>query len=418
MDIPLDKKTALHRYARMISLVSLAGFTALGWLVYHLWTTDKPQVHPLAGVTFHEVKCDAYKDRLVARASAVPNESVILSAERGGKVVSVEKLSSVPVNKGTVIARLANDELVLDVTSRIASATEQINNLRNMRMQLENNSRDTKVDLQKSVINITHHKKDINRLKPLYEKSFVEKARYEKLIDDLQHWQRVNTLLQQHNQALDAMLPLQLKEIDKSIQELLSLSALIKGGLDQLVLSAPIAGVISWLDLQPGQQIKPGEKIAIIDNLSSYYLEAEFSEFYLDKIGPDTPVTAYAADGEFPLTIQSVSSVVENGKFRAKLVPTTGQSSTLKRGQSLEIGLTLSSTGQALQVPSAAIFYHQSQPLIYRFDPASGQAIKTRIAIKRKGASQTEIISGLTQGQQVAIFPDNQHMKANIIEFK
>ncbi|WP_280514817.1 HlyD family efflux transporter periplasmic adaptor subunit [Candidatus Symbiopectobacterium sp. 'North America'] len=97
-------------------------------------------------------------------------------------------------------------------------------------------------------------------------------------------------------------------------------------------MTAPIDGILSPLTIKVGQQIKPGEKVANLDNPHSYYFEASFSEYYLDKIRPHDRVTANYAGIDIPLLITSVSFVVENGKFIAKLTLAQPQQLSLKRG--------------------------------------------------------------------------------------
>ncbi|MEN3257937.1 darobactin export ABC transporter periplasmic adaptor subunit [Sodalis endosymbiont of Spalangia cameroni] len=419
MDIKIDKPGGIHRRARWITAGAVLLFLLILGLLYWLMSREGALTVPRREVTFHTVQRQPYTDMLVVRAIAIPNESVILSSERGGKVVEICKSSSDPVKKNDVIARLANYDFVLDVTSRIASATEQINNLRNMRMLLERNTRDTKVDLQKSYYNVLKITRNIERSRQLHEKSAIARATYEDLLDELQHWKTNYAIFEQHSKAQDKMLPVQIHEIDESIRQLGNLVGLIKGGLDQLVLTSPIDGILSSsLDIKPGQQIKPGEKVAVIDNLAAYHFEAEFSEYYLDKIRRGMKVMAHSGDADFPLVIDSVSPMVDNGKFKAKLVLLQPLQRFLKRGQSVEVRVALAAAGEALLVPSRAIFYQQGQARLFVSDAQRRRAVKTAVTIKPTGGAQTAVISGLQEGQQVVAFANNQYQKNNLIEFK
>ncbi len=103
----------------------------------------------------------------MTRAITVPNESVILSSERGGKIIEIVKQSAENVIKGDVIARLSNYDFTLEATSRMADIMEQINSLRNMRMRLEQDSRDTQLSLQEAQHQIDIISKDLRRYKIL-----------------------------------------------------------------------------------------------------------------------------------------------------------------------------------------------------------------------------------------------------------
>ncbi|MDE9571649.1 efflux RND transporter periplasmic adaptor subunit, partial [Xenorhabdus bovienii] len=76
----------------------------------------------------------------------------------------------------------------------------------------------------------------------------------------------------------------QLKEIDDTVKKQKKLSEIIESGFEQLSIKSTISGNISSLNLILGQRLKPGEQIAVIDDLSSFYFEAEINEYYLNKI--------------------------------------------------------------------------------------------------------------------------------------
>ncbi|WP_413735642.1 darobactin export ABC transporter periplasmic adaptor subunit [Sodalis sp. RH21] len=418
MDVNIDSKLAVHLRAKWLTWLAAAVFILLCAVMYRLATADNYLTLPVASATFHTVRRGVYTDTLVTRAIAIPNESVFVSSERGGKVLEIYKASSDFVKKGEVIARLSNYDFVLQVTSRIADATEQINNLRNMRMLLERNSRDTKVELQKSHYNLLKIGKEIKRNKKLYENAIIEKARYENLLDELTHWEKTYAILAEHEAQQDKILPQQFMEIDESVKRLGKLMDLIKGGLEQLTIVSPIDGTLSSLDIKIGQQIKPGEKVTIVDNPHSYHFEADFSEYYLDKIKPQVSVVAESGGIEIPLTIESVSSVVDNGKFKAKLTSPQPKQLALKRGQSLDLRVSLDAAREALLAPSEAVFFQDGQALVYAYDEIGRRAVKTPVQIKRQGAAQSEITSGLAEGQQVVAFADNDYEKPNIIEFE
>lgn len=415
MDVKIDRRHA-RRLRAWWGMAAVAVVMLLGGLLYRLAIADDFQRVAADGATLHSVKRGAYTDTLVTRAVAVPNESSMVSSERGGKVIAIYKAPSDPVEQGEVIARLSNYDFVLQVTSRIADATEQINNLRNMRMLLERNSRDTKVELQKSNYNLLKVSREIKRNKKLYEQSIIEKAKYENLVDEWQYWQKTCAILSEHDRQQAQILPSQYREIDASIKRLEKLVNLIKGGLKQLTVVAPITGTLSALDIKIGQQIKPGDRVAIVDNLHSYYFEADFSEYYLDKIKPQVDVVAQAGGTEIPLTIESVSSVVDNGKFKARLRSRQPGQIALKRGQSIDLRVYLSAAREALLIPAEAVFFNQGQALVYVFDQTTRRAVKTPVRIKRQGAAQAEILSGLAEGQQVVTFADNNYEKSAIIE--
>ncbi len=361
-----------------------------------------------------------YQEVLTTRAIAVPKESIIVSSERGGKVTEVAKQAFDTVAKGDVIIRLSNYDFMLEATSRIVNITEQINNLRNMKIQLEQDNRETKLNLQEAQHQIMTISKDLARHQVLDMKSMIAKSELENQIGMLKNWKIKSEILKEHDNKNKESFPSQFKSIDDSILLLERMMDTIENGMEQLVITAPIDGVLSILDVELGQQIKPGEKIAIIDNLQSYYFNVYFSEYYLDKIKPQSQILATINGQDTPLLIESVSTIVENGKFKAKLMPLHGSTSLLKRGQSIEIQIPLQEESSAvLMAPTDSIIFDDNgSNFIYIYQPEKDLAIKSKIEIKRRNPMKTEIISGIKAGEIIVIPPETNNSEYDIIGFK
>ncbi len=418
MDIQLDKKNTAHHLAKGIVALALIIFSLLCLYLFMLFTTEKVTRIPATSVTLHSVKIGTFTDTLVTRAVAIPSESVIITSECGGIVTKIHQNASSNVKKGDVIAQLSNDDFILQVTSRIADTTEQLNNLRNIRRLLEKDKLDTHLDLQDAHYQVEKRNKEARRKKTLYERGIMEKASYEQLLDELAYWKKRDAILTLYQQRQANRLPSQLAEIDSSLAHLEKLTKQTEKSLEKLTISAPIDGVLSPLAIKIGQQVKPGEKIASIDNPHSYYFEASFSEYYLDKIKPNDSVTGHYAGIDIPLTISSISSVVENGKFIVKLTLTRPQPLSLKRGQSIDLRVSLGTIQHALHIPSKAIFVTEEKSWVYLIDEKNRRAMKTPVVIKRQGETQSEVVSGLSAGQHVVVFTDIHIDKPDIIEFE
>lgn len=420
MDIKIEKKASINKNAKLIIFCVLLLFISGIYSVYYLSTKQQTLLISRDDVIFHTIKPEVYQDQLITRAITVPKESIIVSSERGGKVINITKQAFDTVAKGDVIANLSNYDFMLEATSRIATIVEKINNLRNMKIQLEQDNRDTKISLQEAEHQIAIISKDLNRHRELDKKSMIAKSELEYQVGILKNWQAKIDILRAHDSKNRASFPSQLRSIDNSISLLERMMKMIENGMDQLVITAPIDGTLSVLDIELGQQIKPGEKIAVIDNLQSYYFNVYFSEYYLDKIIPQSQIVSQINGQDIPLLIESVSTIVENGKFKAKLIPYQQSPVPLKRGQSIEIKISLNDEdNNVLLVPAESIISDKGgNEFIYIYQPEKDQAIKSYVEIRRRSAIKTEITAGLIAGQQIVVPPKTNNKEYAIIEFK
>ncbi|ABX86620.1 darobactin export ABC transporter periplasmic adaptor subunit [Yersinia pestis] len=420
MDIKLEKKININSREKIVILFVLLILFLSCFFIYYLFTKESVLLVPRERAIFYTAQIEPYQDVLVTRAITVPNESVILSSERGGKIIEIVKQSAENVIKGDVIARLSNYDFTLEATSRMADIMEQINSLRNMRMRLEQDSRDTQFSLQEAQHQIDIISKDLRRYKILDKKFLIAKSELERQADRLINWKVKSDILQKHNSRNQKSFPSQFKNIDESIILLEKMMKMIEVGIEQLVIIAPIDGTLSVLDIELGQQIKSGEKISVIDNLNSYYFNVYFSEYYIDKIKPNTQIIAQINGQDTQLLIESVSAIVDNGKFKAKLRPIESGIAHLKRGQSIEIRIALQEeNNHVLLVPTESVFSNSNgDHFIYIYQDKYDRAIKTKVEVKRRNSIKTEITSGLQPSQRIVKMPDDSDKTANIIEFK
>ena len=420
MDINIEQGKNKNKTAKLIILCALLVFISSLCYIYYLSTAQRSLLISREDTVFYAIQPEMYQDVLTTRAIAVPKESIIVSSERGGKVTEVAKQAFDTAVKGDVIVRLSNYDFMLEATSRIVNITEQINNLRNMQIQLEQDNRETKLNLQEAQHQIKAISKDLARHQVLDMKSMIAKSELENQVGMLKNWQIKSEILKEHDNKNKESFPSQFKSIDDSILLLEKMMDIIENGMEQLVITAPIDGVLSILDVELGQQIKPGEKIAIIDNLKSYYFNVYFSEFYLDKIKPQSQIVAIINGQDTPLLIESVSTIVENGKFKAKLIPLHDSTSLLKRGQSIEIKIPLQETSTpVLMVPTDSIISDvDGNNFVYIYQPEDDNAVKSKIEIKRRSSMKTEIIAGIKPGETIIRPPETKNSEYDIIEFK
>jgi acetyl/propionyl-CoA carboxylase alpha subunit len=79
--------------------------------------------------------------------------------------------------------------------------------------------------------------------------------------------------------------------------------------MNNLVVTAPIAGQLSFVKVTPGQQVASGESIAEIKVLDQYKIHTSLSEYYIDRITTGLPATINYQGKRYPLKITKASSI-------------------------------------------------------------------------------------------------------------
>lgn len=92
-------------------------------------------------------------------------------------------------------------------------------------------------------------------------------------------------------------------EIESQLTQAKSLYAAAKKQLDECTLVAPCEGIVSGLDVQPGQTVIPGTKLCTMLDLSGFTVRFSVPEAEVKNLAAKGEVECSAADTVLPITI-------------------------------------------------------------------------------------------------------------------
>ncbi|MGF1729839.1 HlyD family efflux transporter periplasmic adaptor subunit [Photobacterium kasasachensis] len=364
----------------------------------------------------YDINSGSVTEYLNARAIAIPENSMVLTALQGGIVTEIFKERSDRVIKGEVIANLNNYDFVLDVTSKASFITEQIANLRNLKLALQSQKLEVNLDYNEARYNKDTISRELSKKKVISESGFIEENEIKNLTDKLNYWVSRYDLL-------SSFLNIEVKEsdenvssVDKSIIELHKLRNSITDGLSQLVILSPIDGVVSELNLKLGQKVGNGATIGLVDNDGKYHFESELSEYYLDKIFVGTPVSAIINGRTVNLNINKISNIVENGRFGFTLNFNNQEGLSLKRGQTINIEIAISTHEDSYTASADAFLRDNGKYYSYLYEPESNTAIKSEFTIRSIGNGVVEVLSGYKSGYKLLIPKNKSLISINMLE--
>ena len=425
MDIIIESQGRFHQRSKWIVASAILAFLILVWYGIALLSANNEIQLKQTDVRIHRAELEIYQEKLVTRAVVTPVESTIISTESGGKVINRGVEPGDRVTRGQRIARLSNHDFVLEVSSRLAAVTEQVNTLRSVKLQIESQNLQTQIDLENATYNVTRITKELARQSHLNKSGLAGDSTIEQLQDELEHWRETKTILASYDSLLTSSRPAQLADIEASIERLTQLAELIKVGLDQLDVISPIDGVVSSFNLELGQQLESGNEVAVVDDTREYIFEVALNEFYLGKIRIGMRAQANVADTIIDLKISSISPEVKDGKFLIKLLELpqenlsdTKHRASYLRGQSINVQILLAQTDNALLIPTETIYRENGQTFVYRYQPDSQLATKTLVEVAGSSDSHSHIVNGIDQGDQLIHFDNVQISNVKLIRLK
>ncbi len=160
MDRKVEKKTS-HARRAAYAAGGIAALLFAWWFVDTLMGGRSLSINSQR-ITVSNVTVGTYEDFIPLRGRLVPRSTVYLDAIEGGRVEQILLEDGAMVEAGDMIAVLSNTNLQLEVLGREAAVTEQLNNMRTIELQLEQNRLSHKRNLVEIDYQITRLSREIS----------------------------------------------------------------------------------------------------------------------------------------------------------------------------------------------------------------------------------------------------------------
>jgi len=270
MDRVVEKKIPFSRKAGY----GIAGLLLVifGWWLVDTLLDGRSLSVDSRRIAVSTVTTGTFEDYIPLRGRLMPRSTVYLDAIEGGRVDQVLIEDGATVKAGDPIAVLSNTNLQLVVLGREAEVTEQLNFMRTIELQLEQNRLSHKRNLIEIDYQIVRLTRSIERQRGLALKDLVSQSTIDELEDELKYYhdRREVTL---ESQATDARLQeQQLKQLREAGEQLRSSLEFARKNLDDLNIRAPIAGKLSGFNIEVGQSIERGGRLGQIDDPEGFKL--------------------------------------------------------------------------------------------------------------------------------------------------
>jgi len=350
------------------------------------------------------VTVGTFEDFIPLRGRLVPSSTVYLDAIEGGRVEEVLVEDGAAVAAGEPIARLSNTNLQLEVLSREAAVTEQLNNMRTIELQLEQNRLSHKRNLVEIDYQVKRLTREVGRQRELIARELVSRSTIDELQDELDYYvnRRAVTL---ESQATDArMQEAQLAQLRAAGEQLEKSLAFARKNLDDLNIKAPVAGKLSGFAIEVGQSIDPGGRLGQIDDPDGYKLAASIDEYYLNRIDLQQGAVATHNGRDLKLHVAKIYPQVNNGQFEVDMA-FEEQPDGLRRGQTLQLKLTLGDNSDAVLIPNGSFYQETGGNWVFVVAPDGTEAVRRSVRLGRRNTDYIEVLEGLEPGERVVTSP-------------
>lgn len=402
MDRVVEKKGLSQRVKMMIgggaAAVALASFLVFA-------PTGESQTVEASRITVSTVSKGVFEDFLPLRGRVTPSLTVFLDAVEGGRVEQILVEDGANVQKGQLLAIMSNAQLQLDVLSREAQVTEQLNIMRSQELALERNRLESRRNLVEADYQLSRLKRQLDRDSALVEKGWVPRKTFNDTQDEYGYQvSRKGVLMesQQTDERLQATQLAQLRAAATTLQKNLDVA---RANLDSLNLRAPVTGQLSGFTLQVGQSMGRGERLGQIDSPGRNKLLAGVDEFYLGRVQVGQRATVDVAGKSYDLKVIKIYPTVRNGEFEIDLAFTGDEPTGIQRGQTIQTKLTLGDPTPATLIPAGSFYNDTGGNWVFVVAPDGDTAEKRNVRLGRRNSQFIEVLDGLQPGEKVVTSP-------------
>ena len=402
MDRVVAKTTPLaKKLGYAAGALALAGFA---WWLVGMLAGGRSLSVDAQRVYVSDVTVGTFEDFIPLRGRLVPRSTVYLDAIEGGRVEEVLVEDGAIVAAGDAIARLSNTNLQLEVLGREAAVTEQLNNMRTIELQLEQNRLAHKRNLVEIDYQIVRLNRSIARQRELAAKNLVSQSTIEELQDELAYYENRRTVTLE-SQATDARLQeAQLRQLRAAGEQLETSLRFARRNLEDLNVRAPVAGKLSGFNIEIGQSIERGGRLGQIDDPEAFKLNTRIDEFYLGRVDLQQVAVAEHGRREYDLRVSKIYPQVNNGQFEVDML-FEDEPGDLRRGQTLPLRLTLGDNTDAVLIPNGAFYQETGGNWIFVVSPDGTEAVRRNVRLGRRNTDFIEVLDGLEPGERVITSP-------------
>lgn len=401
MDIKIEKKPwyIRHRY------YLLGGTAFVIFLIYVISLSFGPRKLRIEtdNIQIAEVKNDKFMEYVDVEGLVQPILTIKINTREAGSVERIIGEEGTMMEKGDSILVLSNPDLLRSIEDQRDEWEKQRITYKEKEIEMEQKSLTLKQQTLQTQYEMNRLTKSFALDKEEYKMGIKSKAQLE-VSEDEYNYKLQNSALQMESLRHDSAVTLIRKDLLKNDleREQKKFTRSLER-MNNLVVTAPIAGQLSFVKVTPGQQVASGESIAEIKVLNQYKIHTSLSEYYIDRITTGLPATINYQGKRYPLKITKVVPEVKDRMFDVDLIFTGEMPDNVRVGKSFRVQIELGQPEQAIVIPRGNFYQVTGGQWVYKVNASKTKAIKVPLTIGRQNPQQYEITEGLQPGELVVV---------------
>jgi len=386
---------------RILTIGGIVGLVAL--ITFSLYyTTGKSRLNvDTERITVSEITKGTFKEFIPVNGVVLPLTTIYLDAIEGGRVEEKFVEDGAVMKTGQPILRLSNTDLELGL---VTQQTNVYNLLTQMQIS-RNAAQQNTVNKLNQMTDVESQVKEAERIynlnKHLYEQKVIGLQEYKQSENNYNYLiqkQRLTSQILQQDSVSNSQQLTQARQSYEGSQNALNV---MRKKVGDLIVRSPVDGQLTSLDAERGQTKNKGDRLGQIDVLSGFKVRVDIDEHYISRIFNGLMGDFTFANQTYKLIIRKVYTQVTNGRFQVDMEFEGKVPDGIRRGQTLQIGLSLSDETTAVLLPKGGFYQQTGGNWIFKVSDDGKKAYKVDIQLGRQNPDYYEVFKGLQPGDKV-----------------
>ena len=352
-------------------------------------------------ITISTITKASFQEFIPVNGIVMPLTTIYLDAIEGGRVEERFVEDGAFMKKGDPILKLANTDLELTLANQETAVFDVLTQMQNTR----NNSDQNTIRQLNQMAEVENALAETERIYKLNKKLFEQKAvgsqEFKSSENNYKYQVRRLKLTRETLNKDSSSGKQQIAQMHESYSRMQNALALMRRKVDDLIVRAPVDGQLTSLDAEIGQSKNKGERLGQLDVVNGFKVRADIDEHYISRIFTGLVGDFDLGDKTYKLRVKKIFTQVNNGRFQVDLEFADKVPSGIRKGQSLQIRLSLSDERQSVLLAKGGFFQQTGGNWIFKVNDAGTMAYKVDIQLGNQNPDYYEVLEGLKPGDKV-----------------
>jgi len=181
-------------------------------------------------------------------------------------------------------------------------------------------------------------------------------------------------------------------------------------------LKSPRKATLTYINNQIGRQVSPGEKVAVIADLSHFKVAAEISDIYADRVGVGAHVVVKSGSTTLNGLITNVTPLSKNGIISFAVALDDDAHPRLRSGLKTDVHVLCEIHDNVVRIPAGPYFKGPGQYDL--FVVGDNELTKRKVQLGDSNYEFVEVVSGLQPGEKIVTSDMSEYQRKSKITLK